>query len=62
MHTSSIRIHNQTYKVIIKLFRVRVKNDLAAVAILPVAVSIPSVPYIQGHIVNARLCMLKEET
>jgi hypothetical protein len=57
--TSSIRIHNQTHKVIIKFFQVRVKNDLAAVAILRAAVSIPAVPYIQGRVVNARLCMKK---
>ncbi len=59
MCTSSIRIHNQTHKVIIKFFQVRVKNDLAAVAILRAAVSIPAVPYIQGRVVNARLCMKK---
>jgi len=59
---SSIRIHNQTHKVIIKFFRVRAKNGLAAVAILSAAVSIPVVPYIQGHVVNARLYLQKEST
>jgi hypothetical protein len=56
---SSIRIHNQTHKVIIKFFEVRGKNDLAAAA-----VSIPAVPYIQGHVVNAlaRLCVKEERT
>jgi len=62
MCASSIRIHNQTHKVIIKFFRVRAKNGLAAVAILSAAVSIPVVPYIQGHVVNARLCLQKERT
>lgn len=61
MCISSIRIHNQTHKVIIKFFRVRVKNDLAAVAILSAAVCIPVVPSIQGRVINARLRMQKEE-
>ncbi len=52
MCTGSIWIPNQTHRVIIKLFRVRVKNDLAAAA--AAIVSIPVVLYPQGRVVNAR--------